>query len=216
MMKLCTQSKPLSRQGHSCLDALPDVTEQTPRQGRPAQMRTEGRMAHEGQNTCFMREEGHLLNALPLDADLCTLALQPGGGDEALDLGAPHMLLAILLLGGGVGADILAHIILLAQAEQLADLGRPLGSPLAWLLLIRQTWQLCLACTPAQSGLRAIAGVLLALRLLAANQTCWSCLPCTRMGIAAALLFLQGNEDPLNMEQDQAAKVTAKQAGVRR
>lgn len=148
MVKLCTQSKPLSRQSRPYLDAFHDVTEQTPRQGRPDQMRTEGRMAHKGQNTCFMREVVHLLNALPLDADLRTLALQPGGGDEALDLGAPHMLLPILLLGGGVGADVLAHIILLAQAEQLADLGRPLGSPLAWLLLICQTWQLCLACTP--------------------------------------------------------------------
>lgn len=95
----------------------------------------------------MLDEGGHLLNALPLDSNLCTLALQPGGGDEALDLGAPHMLLAILLLGGGVGADVLAHVILLAEAEQLADLGRPLGTSLAWLLLICQTWQLCLTWT---------------------------------------------------------------------
>ena len=57
--------------------------------------------------------------------------LQPDGGDEPLDLGRLEALLGVLLaLLGGEGPlqHVLAHVVLLAEVEELADLVGPLGS----------------------------------------------------------------------------------------
>jgi hypothetical protein len=45
-----------------------------------------------------------------------------------------------------VGVDVLPHVVVLGQVEQLADLGRALGAPQPRLLLVRQPRQLLLAC----------------------------------------------------------------------
>eukprot|EP01084_Bolivina_argentea_P195445 335279_1 len=55
-----------------------------------------------------------------------TLALQASGGDQPLDVGALGHGLA-LLAGEGALNDKLAHVVLLGQAEQLADVGGTLG-----------------------------------------------------------------------------------------
>ena len=55
--------------------------------------------------------------------------------------------LAILALKAApVGVDVLAYIIILSQVEQLPDLGGPLGSPHAWLVVISQSRQVSWAC----------------------------------------------------------------------
>lgn len=92
------------------------------------------------------RKTTHLVDALALDGAAVALALEGEGGDKALDLGALGVLLAVLLLGGAKDLHVLAHVILLGQVEELADLGRPLGAPVLWLLLICQPWDLALAC----------------------------------------------------------------------
>lgn len=45
-----------------------------------------------------------------------------------------------------VGVDVLAHVVILGQVEQLADLGGALRAPQARLLLVCQSRQLLLAC----------------------------------------------------------------------
>ena len=51
--------------------------------------------------------------------------------------------------------NILAHVIFLAQVEQLADLVGSLGPPQSWLLLICQAWQCALTWTEQQWSVSA-------------------------------------------------------------
>mmetsp|Transcript_25586 Transcript_25586/g.71551 ORF Transcript_25586/g.71551 Transcript_25586/m.71551 type:complete len:213 (-) Transcript_25586:112-750(-) len=83
--------------------------------------------------------------ALPLLGSMSALALQLQGGDQALDLGG----LGVSLAGSisecaAVGVDVLAHIVLLGQGEQLADVVRALGAAHAWDLTVGQTGELLL------------------------------------------------------------------------
>lgn len=87
----------------------------------------------------------HLGDALALDGAAVALALEGQGGHEPLDLGGLAVLLAVLLLGDAVGVDVLAHVIVLAQVEQLADLGGPLRPAHPRLLLVCQARDLSLA-----------------------------------------------------------------------
>lgn len=60
-----------------------------------------------------------------------TTHLQHHGGDEALDLGCLGLGFLPLLAGEGALDHVLTHIVLLAQVEQLADLGGTLGAQAA-------------------------------------------------------------------------------------
>lgn len=85
---------------------------------------------------------------LPLQRSPSPLPLQCQRGDQALDLGGLAVGLAVLALKGApVCVHVLAHIIILGQVEELPDLGSPLGSPQARLVLICQSRQLTWACT---------------------------------------------------------------------
>lgn len=95
-------------------------------------------------------EHKHLVDALALDGPAMPLPLQGQGGDQALDLGGFAVLLAILLLHSPVRVDVLPHIIILAEVEELADLGRPLGAALARLLCVCQPGDLAGTCDHAK------------------------------------------------------------------
>ena len=95
-------------------------------------------------------KQKHLVDALALDGPAMPLPLQGQGGDQALDLGRFAVLLAILLLHSPVRVDVLPHIIILAEVEELADLGRPLGAALAWLLCVCQPGNLTGTCDHAK------------------------------------------------------------------
>ena len=56
-----------------------------------------------------------------------------------------------------VGVDVLPHVVILGQVEQLPDLGRALGAPQPRLLLVRQPRQLLLACRSPHADLPAPA-----------------------------------------------------------
>ena len=76
----------------------------------------------------LLRSLARLFNALHLDGTEVTLALQGQGCDQALDLGGlERRLLALLLRLDLAADDKLAHIVLLRQVEQLADLVGTLG-----------------------------------------------------------------------------------------
>lgn len=60
-----------------------------------------------------------------------TTHLQHHRGDQTLDLGCLGLGFLALLASEGALDHILAHIILLAQVEQLADLGGTLGAQAA-------------------------------------------------------------------------------------
>ena len=91
-------------------------------------------------------KQKHLVDALALDGPAMPLPLQGQGGDQALDLGRLAVLLAILLLHSPVRVDVLPHIIILAEVEELADLGCPLGAALARLLCVCQPGDLPGTC----------------------------------------------------------------------
>ena len=91
-------------------------------------------------------KQKHLVDTLALDGPAMPLPLQGQGGDQALDLGRFAVLLAILLLHSPVCVDVLPHIIILAEVEELADLGCPLGAALAWLLCVCQPGDLTETC----------------------------------------------------------------------
>ena len=57
------------------------------------------------------------------------LAAKAIGGDEALNLGSLGLLLASRGLElAAVGVDVLANVVILGEREELADLGRALGT----------------------------------------------------------------------------------------
>lgn len=75
--------------------------------------------------------------SLPVEGGPSPLPLQCEGSDKALNLGSLAVGLAILALKAApVGVDILAHIIVLGQVEQLPDLGGSLGTTHAGLVII--------------------------------------------------------------------------------
>lgn len=85
--------------------------------------------------------------SLPVERCPSPLPLQGEGGDQALDLGGLAVGLAILALkAASVCVDILAHVIILGQVEELPDLGCPLGTPHAGLVIIGQPRQISRAC----------------------------------------------------------------------
>lgn len=57
--------------------------------------------------------------------------LEDHWGDEALDLGGLGLGFLALLAGEGALDNVLAHVVLLAQIEQLTDLGGTLGAQTA-------------------------------------------------------------------------------------
>ena len=57
-----------------------------------------------------------------------TLPLQHDGGHKSLDLGSLELGLLAFLDGQGTLDHVLAHVVILAEVEQLADLGGSLGS----------------------------------------------------------------------------------------
>mmetsp|Transcript_37677 Transcript_37677/g.83909 ORF Transcript_37677/g.83909 Transcript_37677/m.83909 type:complete len:280 (+) Transcript_37677:192-1031(+) len=85
-----------------------------------------------------------LLQTALLQGASPALALQCQRSHQPLDLGGLAVLLAVLLKGAPVGVDVLAHVIILGQVEELADLAGPLGTTHAGLLLIGQAGQLLL------------------------------------------------------------------------
>ncbi len=96
---------------------------------------------------CDSQAESHLLMSLPVEGCPSPLPLQGKGGDQALDLGGLAVGLAILALKAApVCVDVLAHVIILGQVEQLPDLGCPLGTPHARLVIISQPRQISRAC----------------------------------------------------------------------
>lgn len=74
------------------------------------------------------------------------LPLQGEGSDQALDLRRLAVLLAVLLFHSPVGVDVFAHIVVLAQVEQLADLGRTLGATHARLVCVCEPRDLASSC----------------------------------------------------------------------
>ena len=86
-----------------------------------------------------------LLGASSLERDAVTLALQNDRGDEALDLGGLVLLLLALLDRQGSLDDVLADIVLLAQVEELLDLGSPLGTETAGDGVVGEAGNLALA-----------------------------------------------------------------------
>ena len=81
--------------------------------------------------------------SLPVERCPSPLPLQGEGGDQALDLGGLAVGLAILALEAApVGVDVLAHIVVLGQVEELPDLGGPLGTAHAGLVVISQPRQI--------------------------------------------------------------------------
>ena len=86
-----------------------------------------------------------LLSASSLERDAVTLALQNDRGDEALDLGGLVLLLLALLDRQGSLDDVLADIVLLAQVEELLDLGSPLGTETAGDGVVGEAGNLALA-----------------------------------------------------------------------
>ena len=91
--------------------------------------------------------ESHLLMSLPVEGCPSPLPLQGKGGDQALDLGGLAVGLAILALKAApVCVDVLAHVIIFGQVEELPDLGCPLGTPHARFVIIGQPRQIPRAC----------------------------------------------------------------------
>ena len=74
------------------------------------------------------------------------LPLQGEGSDQALDLRRLAVLLAVLLLHSPVGVDVLAHIVVLAQVEQLADFGCTLWATHARLVRVCKPRDLASSC----------------------------------------------------------------------
>ena len=75
--------------------------------------------------------------SLPIEGCPSPLPLQGERSDQALDPGGLAVSLAILALKAApVGVDILAHVIILGQIEQLPDLGGSLGTTHARLVII--------------------------------------------------------------------------------
>lgn len=72
-----------------------------------------------------------LHTALQLLGDAPALALQTYGRDETLDLGRLRACLLALLVGERAADDVLAHIVLLGQVEEPADLVRTLRTEAA-------------------------------------------------------------------------------------
>ncbi len=132
--------------------------------------------------------------SLPVEGCPSPLPLQGDRGDQALDLGGLAVGLAILALEATpVGVDVLAHIVILGQVEQLPDLGCPLGSPHAGLVIISQSRQLSWACTPPDhmGGLPDCVSTLLAKLLkLDMNSPLLCCVTwrCDMLGVNRALL----------------------------
>ena len=96
----------------------------------------------------------HLIDALSLDGAAMPLPLQGERGDQTLNLGCFAVLLSVLLLHSPVCVDILAHIVVLAQIKELADLGCPLGATHARLVCVCQPRNFASSCTKEviQSG----------------------------------------------------------------
>ena len=75
--------------------------------------------------------------SLPVEGRPSPLPLQCEGCDQALNLRSLAVSLAILALKASpVGVDVLAHIIVLGQIEELPDLGGSLGTTHARLVII--------------------------------------------------------------------------------
>lgn len=90
----------------------------------------------------------YLLMSLPVEGGPSPLPLQCERRDQALDLGSLAVGLAVLALKAApVSVDILAHIIILGQVEQLPDLGGSLGTTHAWLVIVCQPRQVPRACS---------------------------------------------------------------------
>lgn len=87
------------------------------------------------------------------------LSLQSEGSDQALNLGSLAVGLAILALkAASVGVDILAHIIILGQVEELPDLGGSLGTTHARLVIISESGQVSRACRIQGETLSILCG----------------------------------------------------------
>ena len=84
----------------------------------------------------------YLVMCLPLQRSPSPLPLQCEGGDQPLNLGGLAVGLAVLALKSTpVCVDVLAYVVLLSQVEELPDLGSPLRSPHARLVVICESWQ---------------------------------------------------------------------------
>lgn len=90
----------------------------------------------------------YLRDGLLLEGGTAALALQRGGGHEALDLGALGDRLAALLDLAGVQFHGGAHVVLLREVVELADLAGALGAPHLGLVVVGKPGDILLACMP--------------------------------------------------------------------
>lgn len=88
----------------------------------------------------------YLGDGLLLESSTTTLALKSGGGDEALDFGHLGDGFAPLLDLAGMQLHSSAHIILLGEVVELADLAGTLWAAHFGLVVIRQSGNFLLPC----------------------------------------------------------------------
>merc|ERR1719479_436007 len=103
-----------------------------------------------------------LLGTATLQRQPVALPLQHGGGDKALDLGSLVSLLLVLLAllcGKRPLDDVLAHVVLLRQHEELPNLGRPLGPEPAGLGVVGKAGDLRLSLLDDDHGKNRQVGV---------------------------------------------------------
>lgn len=87
-----------------------------------------------------------LLGVAALEGDAVTLVLEALWGDETLDLWCLGVWLLALTLWLNLAAnDELANIIILGEAEELADLGGALWTKTLWVDSVGDTWDVLLA-----------------------------------------------------------------------
>lgn len=97
--------------------------------------------------TIALAWQPYLLMSLSVEGRPPPLPLQGERGDQALNLGSLAVSLAVLALEAApVSVDVLAHIIILGQVEELPDLGGSLGTSHARLVIIGQPRQVPRAC----------------------------------------------------------------------
>ena len=81
-----------------------------------------------------------------LEGSTAALALQRGGRDEALDLGALGDGLAALLDLAGVQLHSTPHVVVLREVVELADLAGALGAPHLGLVIVGEPRNVLLSC----------------------------------------------------------------------
>lgn len=112
----------------------------------------------------------YLLMSLSVEGGPSPLPLQSERRDQALNLGSLAVGLAILALkSASVGVDILAHIIILGQVEELPDFRRSLGTTHARLVIISESGQVPRACRNQYETLSVLCALMTESRVAAAE-----------------------------------------------